>query len=109
MLVKGTTNGTITDLDGKFTLDAPDNGTLVVSYIGFTTQEVLINGKTTFQIKLGEDSKALEEVVVIGYGTRSKRDVTTAISMLTRNNWKNNYNECRICHAGNNERCTSIR
>ena len=80
VLVKGTTNGTITDLDGKFTLDAPDNGTLVVSYIGFTTQEVLINGKTTFQIKLGEDSKALEEVVVIGYGTRSKRDVTTAIS-----------------------------
>jgi len=80
VLVKGTTNGTITDLDGKFTLDAPDNGTLIVSYIGFATQEVVINGKTSFQIKLGEDSKALEEVIVVGYGTRSKRDVTTAIS-----------------------------
>jgi TonB-linked SusC/RagA family outer membrane protein len=80
IVVKGTTLGTVTDMDGKFELSVPSNAVVVVSYIGFSTQEIQVKGSNVFQIKLGEDSKALDEVVVIGYGTRSKRDVTTAIS-----------------------------
>ena len=78
--VKGTTNGTITDVDGNFTLQVPENAILLVSYIGFRPQEVSVRGRAQFDIKLAEDSQAIDEVVVIGYGTRSKRDITTAIS-----------------------------
>ena len=63
---KGTTNGTITDLDGKFTLEVNDNSVLQVSYIGYNTQEVSANGKTSFSIKLGENTQTLDEVVVVG-------------------------------------------
>ena len=80
VVVKGTTTGIVTDINGNFALEVPDNATLVVSYIGFLTQEFPVKGKTEFLITLSEDSKTLDEVVVIGYGTRSKRDVTTAIS-----------------------------
>lgn len=78
--VKGTTNGTITDVDGNFTLQVPENAILLVSYIGFRPQEIPVRGRVQFDIKLAEDSQAIDEVVVIGYGTRSKRDITTAIS-----------------------------
>lgn len=80
--VKGTSRGTITDLDGKFTLDAPDNGTLVITYIGYKGQDLKVAGKSSFNIVLEESSKALEEVVVIGYGSRTKKDLTGAISQI---------------------------
>ncbi|WP_288179923.1 carboxypeptidase-like regulatory domain-containing protein, partial [Bacteroides sp. CAG:633] len=67
VLEKGTTNGTITDLDGKFILTVNENAVLQISYVGYTTQEVPVKGKTSFNITLKEDSEMLEEVVVVGY------------------------------------------
>ncbi len=79
---KGTTNGMITDLDGNFSLTVQKNATLVISYIGYVTQEIAIKGNTNLNIILKEDSKALEEVVVIGYGTAKKSDVTGSIASV---------------------------
>lgn len=68
VIVKGTTNGVITGLDGDFLLEVPENATLEISYIGYMTQSIPINGKTTFNIILEEDTQKLDEVVVLGYG-----------------------------------------
>lgn len=82
ILEKGTTNGTITDIDGNFFLNVSSNqSTLVISYVGYKTQEITAN-KANIQITLYEDSEALEEVVVIGYGTQSKAKVTGSISKI---------------------------
>lgn len=80
--VKGGTGGTITDIDGHFSLEAPVNATLVVSFIGYTTQEVPLKGKTNVTITLSEDSQALDEVVVIGYGTQKKVNLTGSVSAV---------------------------
>ena len=72
----------ITDLDGNFSLTVQKNATLVISYIGYVTQEIAIKGNTNLNITLKEDSKALEEVVVIGYGTARKSDVTGSIASV---------------------------
>ena len=73
---KGTTNGTVTDLDGKFTLAVQDNAVLLVSYIGYITQEIPVKGNRQLNITLQEDSKSLDEVVVVGYGTQKKVNLT---------------------------------
>lgn len=73
-------NGTITDLDGKFSLNVSDNATLIVSFIGFTTQEIAVKNKRDFNIVLIDDTKALEEVVVVGYTSQKKASLTGAIS-----------------------------
>ena len=70
---KGTTNGVITDLDGKFSLSVQKGATLVISYIGYVTQEIPVENETELKVILKEDSKALEEVVVIGSGTTRQR------------------------------------
>ncbi len=70
ILEKGTSNGTITDLDGNFNLSVANNATLVVSYIGYATQEIPVAGKSTFKIILKEDTEQLDEVVVVGYGVQ---------------------------------------
>jgi len=83
--LKGTSQGTVTDADGNFNLNVPDgqeNGTLVVSYIGFVSQEVQIANRSVVNIQLKTDTKALEEVVVVGYGTRTKESVTSAVSTV---------------------------
>ena len=80
VMQKGTTNGTITDFDGNFTLAVPGNATLVISYIGYTTQEIAVNGKKELPVTLKEDSQTLSEVVVVGYGTMDKKELTSAIS-----------------------------
>ncbi|MDR0745161.1 MAG: SusC/RagA family TonB-linked outer membrane protein [Mediterranea sp.] len=82
VLEKGTTNGTITDLEGSFSLAVASNSTLVVSYIGYTSQEIPVSGKSSFNIILREDSKVLDEVVVIGYGTMRKKDLTGSIVQI---------------------------
>lgn len=74
--------GTITDIDGQFTLDVPAGSVLQVSYIGFLPQEVKTGDNSSFNITLHEDNKLLDEVVVVGYGVQRKRDVTTSISSL---------------------------
>ncbi len=79
---KGTTNGMITDLDGKFSLTVQKNATMVISYIGYITQEIAVKGNANLNITLKEDSKTLEEVVVIGYGTARKSDVTGSIASV---------------------------
>ena len=83
ILEKGTTNGTQTDFDGNFSIALEDeNATLVVSYIGFATKEVLVNGQSDLQISLVEDSASLDEVVVVGYGTQRKSDVTGSVASV---------------------------
>lgn len=78
VLVKGSTNGTITDMDGKFSLANVDaNATLTVSYIGYRTETVSLNGRKVLQVVLKEDSEMLNEVVVVGYGTQ-KRSICQA-------------------------------
>lgn len=79
---KGTTNGMITDLDGRFSLSVKKNATLVISYIGYISQEIPVKGNADLKITLKEDAKALEEVVVIGYGTARKSDVTGSIASV---------------------------
>ena len=79
---KGTTNGTITDTDGNFSLEVSENAVLVISYIGFIPQEVTVIKKLNFNIKLKEDTEVLDEVVVVGYGTAKKKDLTGAVSSV---------------------------
>ena len=81
--VKGTTTGVMTDTNGKFTVNAPSNGELVVSYIGFEPQTISINGQTTLNIELKENIQSLDEVVVVGYGTMKKRDITGSITSVS--------------------------
>lgn len=83
VLEKGTTNGAQTDFDGKFSLEiADENAVIIISYLGFLTQEIAVNGQTTLTITLQEDTATLDEVVVVGYGTKSKVKVTSAISTV---------------------------
>ena len=83
IMVKGTTSGTITDMDGKFSLDVDKDATLVISYIGFASQEIKVGNQTKLSIALKEDSEALEELVVVGYGTQKKVNLTGAVSQVT--------------------------
>src|SRR5690606_31464783 len=83
--VKGTNMGTSTDIDGQFIIDDIDeNAVLVVSYIGYQTLEVAVAGKSNLTIVLLSDSQLLDEVVVVGYGTQRSRDITTAVSKLSK-------------------------
>ena len=82
VMEKGTTNGTITGIDGDFSLNMSSNGTLVVSFVGYKTQEVQVKGQKQLQVVLSEDAEMLDEVVVIGYGTMKKSDLTGAVSSI---------------------------
>ena len=83
VVVKGTTNGTITDLDGQFTLNAPSDCILSISYVGYKSQEVSVKGNRSLRVVLQEDTETLDEVVVVGYGVQKKSVVTAAISRVT--------------------------
>ena len=83
VVVDGTSNGCITDLDGKFSLtNVPSNGTLTFSYIGYQTQKIAVNGKSSINVKLAEDTQLLQEVVVVGYGVQRKSDLTGAVASI---------------------------
>ncbi len=83
VVVKGTSTGTVTDLDGNFTIpNVPQNGSLVVSYVGYATQTVPVGGKSSINITLQEDRQLLDDVVVVGYGVQKKRDVTGALTRV---------------------------
>ena len=82
VMEKGTTNGTITGIDGDFSLNMSSNGTLVVSFVGYKTQEVQVKGQKQLLVVLSEDAEMLDEVVVIGYGTMKKSDLTGAVSSI---------------------------
>lgn len=81
------TMGTITDFDGNFSLDVPSGSVLVISYIGYVTQKVPVTGKKSLDIMLKEDTKTLDEVVVIGYGTQRKGDVTSSVASVKADNF----------------------
>lgn len=90
VLIKGTTNGTVTSMDGNYSLtNVPANATLVFSYIGMITQEVPVNNQTVINILLEEDTKALDEVVVIGYGTSKAKDLTAPIDVIKEKDFVN--------------------
>lgn len=82
ILVKGTSTGTITDFDGNFSLSAPSDGVLVFSFVGFQAQEVSVNGRTSIDVSLQPDVTALSEVVVVGYGTQEKKEITSAVTSI---------------------------
>lgn len=83
ILVKGTSAGTVSNLDGNYTITVPDeNATLVLSFVGFTTKEVPVNGRTTIDVVMEEDVQSLEEVVVVGYGTQKKATLTGAVATV---------------------------
>lgn len=83
VLEKGTSNGTITDLDGNFNLTVSPQATLVISYIGYATQEIPVAGKSSFKVILKEDTEQLEEVVVVGYGVQKKSSMTASVASIS--------------------------
>ena len=89
VMQKGTSNGTVTDFDGNFSLTVPSNATLTISYIGFATQDIAVNGQTDLQIVMKDDSQTLSEVVVVGYGTMRKSDLTGAVGSLGAKDMEN--------------------
>jgi len=82
IIEKGTTNGTVTDVDGNFTISVGDNATLVFTFVGYASQEVAVGTQSTINVALAPDVTSLSEVVVIGYGEVEARDATGAISSL---------------------------
>ena len=88
ILLQGTTSGVVTDFDGNFSLQAPGNGTLIISYVGFINQTVSINNRNSINIVLQEDTELLDEIVVIGYATGSRRTISGAVEKVGRD-------ECR--------------
>ncbi len=82
VIVKGTGTGTITDVNGMFSLQVPNNAILVISYLGYDTKEILVGDKNSYNVQLSESSKYLEEVVVVGYGTVNKRSFTGSVASV---------------------------
>ena len=98
VLVKGTTNGCVTDLDGNFSLSGVQNGqTLSISFIGYVTQEVTVDGRAHYEVTLNENSELLEDVVVVGYGVQKKSNLTgrTAPSATSISRCKARLPACR--------------
>ena len=88
VVIKGTTTGTVTDIDGNFSIKVADNkAVLTVTSVGMTSQEVAVGNQTTINVKMGEDTKTLGEVVVIGYGTSKKKDLTGSIASISEKNF----------------------
>lgn len=82
IIVKGTANGTTSDLEGNFKFSAPENAVLVVSFVGYKSQEIALNGRSKLDLSLEVDAETLSEVVVVGYGTQKKSEVTSSISQI---------------------------
>jgi len=87
--VAGSNTGTVSDIDGKFSLTVPDQASIVVSFIGYTTQTIEVGNRTEFTIQMIADETSLNEVLVVGYGTQEKRDVTGAVSSIKGSNIQN--------------------
>lgn len=89
VIIKGEDTGTTSDMDGRFTLEAPEGATLVISYIGYHTQEVKVRKRSLLRVVLKEDNQLLDEVVVVGYGIVKKSDLTGAVSGVSNRQYKN--------------------
>ncbi|UJH92670.1 carboxypeptidase-like regulatory domain-containing protein [Antarcticibacterium sp. 1MA-6-2] len=82
LLELGTTNGVMTDFDGEYEIEVPENATLVISFMGYKTQNIDVNGRSQIDIAMEPETSALEEVVVVGYGEQKKVNLTGAISTV---------------------------
>lgn len=82
ILEKGTSNGTVSDADGKYSINVGDNSTLVFSFVGYTSQELPVGGQSSINVTLGLDVTSLTEVVVVGYGTQEKKELTSAVASV---------------------------
>ena len=82
VVVQGTSNGTISDLDGNFTLSVPEGSVIEISFVGFETQKIKVAQKSDFHIVLHDDTELLDEVVVVGYGVQKKSDLTSAVASV---------------------------
>lgn len=89
VVVKGSTNGTITDIDGNFSIEVTPNSILQISYIGYVAQEVPVGNKNNLVISIHEDTQKLDEVVVVGYGTQKKVNLTGAVEQVTSEVFEN--------------------
>lgn len=89
VLQLGTSNGTVTDMDGNYSISVPSNATLQFSFMGYQTQDVAVNGRTTINVTLSEDAELLDEVVVIGYGVQKKSDLSGAVASVRSDALKN--------------------
>ena len=89
VIIKGEDTGTTSDMDGRFTLEAPEGAILVISYIGYHTQEVKVRKRSLLRVVLKEDNQLLDEVVVVGYGTVKKSDLTGAVSGVSNRQYTN--------------------
>lgn len=87
--IEGTTQGTVSDIDGNFALEVPENGTLIISFIGYETQTLTIGNESFLNIQMVQEESSLNEVLVVGYGTQEKRDVTGAVSSIKGDNLEN--------------------
>lgn len=87
-MVKGTTNGTITDIDGNFVLNNVSGGTLTISFIGYKTLEIPVKGTNLARIVMHEDTEVLDEVVVVGYGTMKKESLTGSVAVVDQKIFK---------------------
>lgn len=92
VVLKGSTNGTTTNIDGKYSVSVPLNSTLIFSFIGFETTEVLVDGKTEVDVTLKEIASNLSEVVVVGYGSQQKKDLTGAVAVVSSKDLKDRPN-----------------
>lgn len=92
VVIKGTSTGTTTSIDGKYSVSTPSNSTLVFSFIGFETTEIQVGGKTQIDIMIKETASTLSEVVVVGYGTQQKKDLTGAVAVVSSKDLKDRPN-----------------
>ena len=83
ILIKGTTRGASTDFDGKYSIEVNQGETIVVSYVGYKTQEIVFDGQSTVDVSLEEDAAQLDEVVLIGYGATTKKDATGSVDVVS--------------------------
>ena len=100
---KGTTNGTITDIDGRFSIEVSPGATLIISYIGYLSKEIQVNNQRNIQVNLVEDTQTLGEVVVVGFGSQKKENLTGAVSQV-KNDGSAGFasgDECDECLARN--------
>ena len=82
--IDGTDQGVMTDIDGKYSIDAASTDVLTFSYIGYQSQSIAVGARTTIDVQLAEDTQALDEVVVTGYATQAKKDITGSVAVVSR-------------------------
>lgn len=91
IVVKNTATGTVSDADGRYSLSVPENATLVFSFVGFASQEIAINGRSTVNVAMSTQASELQEVVVTGYSTQRKQDITGSVSVVDMNDYQKNF------------------